>query len=1063
MIKTRLIPICALAILLLIAGSTVKANQIIDLVDSSDEQDDTIFYPGGVTEGYLISYPDWGWTHTFSFDGPMPPSSITSATLEIKQYGVLMYDEHEIFLDGVSLGFLNNVPYETTYYTTFTLSSVDINNLLDGTADMWMDIDWPNSVAIYWSKLTINYIPSGLDHIEVEGPTQVNEDSVAQYTCRAYFIDGSSSDVTSSCSWSENSDFASIDSGGNLTTSSVSEDEFCQIKAAYGDLTDTYDITIKNVIPTVSISATTPLAAEPGINGIFGISRTGSTNEILRVYFSRSGSTATPGSDYMELVPTDHIEIASGQSSVPISVIVIDDTVEEATETVKLTLKTSASYFVDPVFSSATVTIDDDESGTYPETTGHIPDKDSVQVPRDTIIQLNITDGGSGVDYKGVTIEVEGDLIYDGANETTPGVYKTTSQTVNGICRRVETEKGYMFVFQASTLFDYEQKVDVKVNAKDKAGNVMPEEEYYFYTVMRTFGKNIKVNTDTGTFAQNHPDSATDSWGNLWVVWEHMVIGGDSDIYIGKLPAGGSAFESSQLVFGDLNNQLKPAIAIDGTEKIYVVWQGNDPTGNWDIFVSTSMNGSNWTSPVKVNVDALNESSQTSPSIAIDGDNQVYIAWEDNSAGNKDIWVATSTGTSPWALTQLTNDLNNQTEPVVKITGLFLDNTPYVFWIDEGDIDTDIFASKNDGSWSSPQLIVDTFSNQSSPSVAISNGTIHLLWVDDNNVIESIFYGNDAGGLPINGISIADEPGTYQCAPSITAHGTKVFACWQDSRNVLSNADTDIYYAENGVSDFGTNILVNDDIGTYTQTSPVINEDIYGNPFIVWVDNRKGNNDIYGAGVTSIGNILRSATVKTYVPTTQIVQINESTENIDDADDVKIEIPAGALPVDTEIRIAKLNNPPELPAGAFGTFYEFGPSGFKFNLPVTITIPHKAADCPGHSAYAVYFYDPTIPPPGLPWSRDGITNVEHLTVLQDPTLPSDVHVIRFKTDHFTAFGAGSSVPVASGGGGGGGGGCSVSAGCEGNIVEFLLPYLGFVIVLVILTVRDARVRKARGS
>jgi len=90
-----------------------------------------------------------------------------------------------------------------------------------------------------------------------------------------------------------------------------------------------------------------------------------------------------------------------------------------------------------------------------------------------------------------------------------------------------------------------------------------------------------------------------------------------------------------------------------------------------------------------------------------------------------------------------------------------------------------------------------------------------------------------------------------------------------------------------------------------------------------------------------------------------------------------------------------------------------------------------------------------------------------LTALQDPTLPSDVHVVRFNTTHFTAFGVGGGAstpsPVVGGGGGGGGGGCSVSAGGEGNIVEFLLPYIGFVIVLVILTVRDARVRKARSS
>ncbi|MBW7992214.1 MAG: hypothetical protein FVQ84_19670 [Planctomycetes bacterium] len=81
--------------------------------------------------------------------------------------------------------------------------------------------------------------------------------------------------------------------------------------------------------------------------------------------------------------------------------------------------------------------------------------------------------------------------------------------------------------------------------------------------------------------------------------------------------------------------------------------------------------------------------------------------------------------------------------------------------------------------------------------------------------------------------------------------------------------------------------------------------------------------------------------------------------------------------------------------------------------------------------------------------------------MQDPDLPPDVHVVRFNTTHFTAFGVGGGA--AGGGGGGGGGGCSVSAGCEGNIVEFLLPYIGFIIVLMILTVKDARVRKASGK
>jgi len=1072
MMKTKLIAICALAILMLMTGNTVNANQIVDFLDYTDNQEPfppgPHFFPGGATAGYLISGPDWGWTHTFSFEGPENPQpSIISATLEIKQFGVLSYDQHLIKLDGVNVGFLDNgFPNEQSHATTFILGASHIANLMDGTANIWLDIDYPNSVAIYWSRLTINYIPAGLDRIEVSGPTQVNEESGAQYTCTAYFINGgneTSSNITNSAIWSEDSSFASFNSPGSLTTTSVSQDETFHVTAEFGNQTfTTDDITIKNVIPTVSIPATTYPAAEPHFIGIFEVRRTIATNETLRVYYSRSGSTATSGADYMDLL--GYVDILPGETSTPVSIIVIDDNIEEATETVKLTLIADPSYIIDPDAFSAIVTIADDEEATIPEISGHIPEKNSVQVPRDTVIQVHVTDAGSGVEYDGgpITIHVEDNLIYDGANETPVGVYSSAY----GICRRIGTETDYTFVFQPSIPFDFEQKVDVVVNATDKTGYEITD-TFSFYTLMQTFGKNIKVNSDTGTLAQNHPDCATDSLGNIWVVWEHTVIGNDSDIYIGKLPKGGSAFEQSQLVFGDPNNQLNPAIAIDSDDIMYVTWQGNDPNGFWDIFVSASANGTDWSTPVKVNSnDPHNKSNQKTPAIGIDGNGKVYIAWEDNSKGNedKDIWAATSVDDNWMTPVLIASAANNQTEPFVSID--MYNNTAYIIWTDARGTNTDIFASKYINSSWSENALVDTSSFQLSAVGLTSNGKIHLLWVDDNNGSDDIFYGIDGSNLPIDdGISIVDEPGTFQSFPSIAANGTKVFACWQDSRNVSGNADTDIYYSENDGQDFGTNILVNDDIGTYTQTSPVIGTNIDGIPFIVWVDNRKGNNDIYAAAITSTGNVLKSKKVKSSDPIMQIVQINENSDTIDDSEDVTIEIPGGVLPVDTDIKISKFINPPDPPAGAFGIFYEFSPSGLEFLQPVTISIPHDAANCPGHSVYRVYYYDPSILPPGSPWRQDGITNVEHLTVAQDPTLPSDVHVVRFKTIHFTAFGTGGSVDggLVAGGGGGGGGGCSISAGDKGNIVEFFLPYIGFIIVLVILTVRDAHVRNARCS
>ncbi|MBN1805832.1 MAG: hypothetical protein JW837_11320 [Sedimentisphaerales bacterium] len=1065
MIKRKLIAICSLAVFLLIVSGTVKANQVLDVVDSSSGQPGTKFLPpGSPVSGYLISGPDWGWTHTFSFAGPQPPESITSATLEIKQYGVFMYDEHEIFLDGVSLGYLvNGFPYDQVAYTTFNLSEADIANLMDGTANIWLDIEWPNTVAIISSTLTITYVPSGLVSITVDGPTEVEEDTVAQYTCTALYIDSSTSDVTDSVSWAENSELATIDSSGLLTTSLVTSDQPCQVKATLGTKSDTHDITIKNIVPKVSITASTPIGAEPSYNGLFEVSRTGSTKTSLRVYYNivNTANAATMGVDYTAL--TGFVDIPVGESFAGVVVDVIDDAVEEGTETVEIMLATDSEYDIEPGQGSATVTISDDD-GTLPQITEYIPYNLEIQVPRDTVIQLTITDD-SGIEN--VTIKIEGDVVYDGSvlEYDTTGI----SQAVRGVCRRFDTETDSILVFQPSTLYDYEQQVDVDVEITDKGGHLISD-SYYFHTVMRTFGRNIRVNTDDGTLAQNYPATAMDSDGNIWVVWEHEVASGNSDIYIGKLPVGEGSFEASQVVYSDSYDQQKPAIAIYGN-KLYVVWQGKDATGMWDIFISSSTDGISWEAPVKVNTnDLLNTSRQTMPAIAIDAGGLIYVAWEDEINGNKDIFAATSLNGTVWVSFAVVSETTDETSPVVDIFD-GLTSIPYIVWTDGRNSSDDIYSSQSPGI-----PLVGTSTNQSSPAVSIDeSGVLHLLWIEEDPFyvgFDDIYYGNNSLGQPIdNGISIIDQASARPYSPSIATDNSMVFACWRDSRNVSNNNDTDIYYAEAqnlAEPEFGTNVLVNDDAGTFTQTAPAIGIDINGNPYIVWVDNREGNNDIYAVSSTLTGNVIREVTLDGSAGVKQIVQVDTTSDGIDSADDVKIEFPAGSLAVDTTIKISKMTNPPDLPSGAFGIFYEFSPSGMKFLLPITVTIPHKASECPGHAEYRVYFYDPSILPPALPWSQEGITNVKHLTSAEDASLPADVHVVQFDTDHFTGFGVGggAATPSSGGGGGssggGGGFGCSVCPAGEVNIVEFFLPFIGFVVVLVVLTIRDSRMRRTHG-
>lgn len=135
-----------------------------------------------------------------------------------------------------------------------------------------------------------------------------------------------------------------------------------------------------NDTPTVQIKATDPDAAEatlpiPPNPGKFTITRlkangdpdTSPTPLVVNFTLDTSGNSATEGTDYTASpVPLSGgtVTIPAGQASVEININVIEDLVQEGTETVKLTLASNPNYNIDPNQSSATVTIQDNDVDT---------------------------------------------------------------------------------------------------------------------------------------------------------------------------------------------------------------------------------------------------------------------------------------------------------------------------------------------------------------------------------------------------------------------------------------------------------------------------------------------------------------------------------------------------------------------------------------------------------------------------------------------------------------------------------------------------------------------------
>ncbi len=117
------------------------------------------------------------------------------------------------------------------------------------------------------------------------GPTQVNENSSAQYTCTATYSDATTANVTSSASWSINTSYASI-SGGNLTTSEVPSDQSCQISVSYGGRTALANITIKDV-PVI--------APSPDLRSVSGIPSSTEVGQSFTVTISAENDAGVGG------------------------------------------------------------------------------------------------------------------------------------------------------------------------------------------------------------------------------------------------------------------------------------------------------------------------------------------------------------------------------------------------------------------------------------------------------------------------------------------------------------------------------------------------------------------------------------------------------------------------------------------------------------------------------------------------------------------------------------------------------------------------------------------------
>jgi hypothetical protein len=691
-----------------------------------------------------------------------------------------------------------------------------------------------------------------------------------------------------------------------------------------------------------------------------------------------------------------------------------------------------------------TITVASSGDSTPPAAGDFSPSADAFQAPRNSLVALAVSDAGLGVDANTVTIRVNDQLVYSGNS--------ASYQSAFGVCRRTGTAASYRYTFQPADDFDFDESVSVRVTASDLAHNAMTPVEYQFRTEMRAFGDNHPVSWGPAGLDKGAPATACDSAGHIWVVF-HAGPVGQRDIYLGKLAAGDGGFAVPVPLTDNAGDQCHPDIAIGTDDTLYVVWQ-DDRRGKWDVYAATSADGVAWSAQMRV---SDSNDNQTAPAVAVDArsPNRAYVAWQDDRAGNADIYIAESAnGFVTNTVTRVTSNSAAQTAPALAVDG---SNTVYVVWTDRRSGSDDVYgAASNVGPWTNVPVATGA-GRQSSPDIAgeAAGSLLHLIWVDDLLGHDEVRYaccdGMPAG--PLTGTFIVDDTSDAdQTAPSIvvkgsTGAGLKVFACWRDGRNLdVNGRDTDLYFVEIKTGD-ETNILVGDGGTRSNQNEPAVGVDAYGQPYVVWSDDRNLRSEIYHAGCTFADPVPLASR--------SIVALTGGTVGTTPAagvGDVSVVVPAGACPQDVTITIAPVSNPQRPVVSSHVLTYEFGPSGLQFVSPVTITIPYAAADFAG-SPPVPCWYDAVT---GA-FSQEGISNVRWLV------LSASTNAVRFDTTHFTPYSLadivadGDSIPGIDGSAGGGG--CSLSPGHRGDLVSFVLPYLALAVVMTALRRRDRRTHR----
>jgi hypothetical protein len=279
-------------------------------------------------------------------------------------------------------------------------------------------------------------------------------------------------------------------------------------------------------------------------------------------------------------------------------------------------------------------------------------------------------------------------------------------------------------------------------------------------------------------------------------------------------------------------------IATSG-DTVHAVWY-DDRSGHNEIFYKRSLDaGISWSSDTQL-TNNTNESQE--PSIAVSG-SFVHVFWYYDQNGTYEIYYKRSTdgGTTWSADTRLTNAPGDSWELSASLSGSAL----HVVWYDDRNGNDEIYYKRSiDGgvTWGTDTRLTNDAAYSGFPCVAVSDSAVQVVWEEDRDGLAEIYYKRSADGGITWG---SDTRLTFAAAgswdPCIAMLDSTIHVVWWDERN---SGTIEIYYkrSTDGGLTWGEDKQLTNSLGDAYYPSIAVSGSFV---HVAWYDTRDGNDEIY--------------------------------------------------------------------------------------------------------------------------------------------------------------------------------------------------------------------------